>query len=123
MIGGGRIQHVQRNKAARCRPAHALYFSTYEAMKITLGVERSMHAPLATAASGAVATVVNDAIMTPGDVIKQRLQIASSPYTGVWDCMRRTYQAEGLRAFFRSYKTTVRSLTHNTASLGRPLAV
>lgn len=75
---------------------------------MALGVERSKHAPLATAASGAVATIVNDAVMTPGDVVKQRLQIAGSPYAGVLDCIRRTYRAEGLSAFYRSYKTTVR---------------
>ena len=86
-----------------------MYFSTYEAAKVALGVKRSQHAPLATAAAGAMATIVNDAFMTPGDVIKQRLQIANSPYKGVLDCIRGTYKHEGLRAFYRSYKTTVRS--------------
>jgi hypothetical protein len=62
-----------------------------------------------TAAAGAVATIVNDALMTPGDVIKQRLQLANSPYTGVIDCVVKTYQSEGLKAFFRSYKLTVRT--------------
>lgn len=87
-----------------------MYFSTYEAMKNLLGVRRSQHAPLATAAAGAAATVVNDAFMTPGDVVKQRMQIANSPYKSIFDCMLKTYRHEGLRAFFRSYKTTVRPL-------------
>jgi hypothetical protein len=78
-------------------------------MKLQLGVDRKTHAPLATALSGATATIVNDAVMTPGDVIKQRLQLASSPYKGISDCIRQTYRAEGFRAFYRSYKTTVTS--------------
>jgi hypothetical protein len=76
-------------------------------MKVVLRVDRKTHAPVATAISGAAATIVNDAVMTPGDVIKQRLQLASSPYKGIWDCIQTTYRAEGLAAFYRSYKTTV----------------
>lgn len=101
-----------------CRPAHALYFATYEVAKEAFGVQRSTHAPVATAAAGACATVVNDALMTPGDVIKQRLQIANSPYRGLLDCVVRTYRAEGLAAFYRSYQLTVcRSLPGAPADL------
>ena len=92
-----------------CRPAHALYFATYEVAKQSLGVQRSSHAPLSTAAAGAMATVVNDALMTPGDVVKQRLQLANSPYEGMLDCIVKTYRSEGIHAFFRSYKLTVRT--------------
>ena len=98
------------SQSLACRPAHAMYFSTYEAVKSLLGVRRSQHAPVATAAAGAAATVVNDAFMTPGDVIKQRMQIANSPYKGILDCISKTYRNEGIKAFFRSYKTTVRCL-------------
>lgn len=76
--------------------------------KEAFGVQRSTHAPVATAAAGAFATVVNDALMTPGDVVKQRLQIANSPFKGLLDCVMQTYKAEGLTAFYRSYKLTVR---------------
>ena len=58
-----------------CRPAHALYFATYELSKDRLGGNRPGHQPLATAAAGSLATVVNDGIMTPADVVKQRLQV------------------------------------------------
>ena len=94
-----------------------MYFSTYEAVKVALRVQRNEHAPLSTAAAGAAATIVNDALMTPGDVIKQRLQIANSPYRGVWDCIVKTYQHEGIRAFYRSYKTTVRTCCNLTRSV------
>lgn len=63
------------------RPAHALYFATYEAAKSTLGGDREGHHPVAVAAAGSVATLVNDAAMTPVDVIKQRLQVGDTPCT------------------------------------------
>lgn len=93
-----------------------MYFSTYEAAKTAMAVRRSEHAPVQTAVAGALATVVNDALMTPGDVIKQRLQLANSPYRGILDCALQTYRREGLRAFYRSYQTTVRALSRATAS-------
>lgn len=62
---------------------------------------------MATAAAGATATVVNDAFMTPADVIKQRLQVAHSPYRGVMDCITQILRKEGPGAFFKSYRTTL----------------
>ena len=37
------------------------------------------------------------------------VQVARSPYTGVWDCILRTWRHEGVGAFFRSFRTTVRT--------------
>lgn len=59
---------------------------------------------------GATATIVNDACMTPWDVIKQRMQISHSPFKNILDCATTTWRAEGLRAFYRSYWTTVRMI-------------
>ena len=42
------------------------------------------HHPLAAAASGVLATLAHDAIMTPMDTIKQRLQLGY--YTGMRHC-------------------------------------
>ncbi len=47
------------------------------------------------------ATVVNDMVMVPADVIKQRLQINRGQYRGVLDCVTQTWQREGLSAFYR----------------------
>ena len=58
------------------RPAHALYFATYELSKDRLGGNLPGHHPLLTGGAGALATVVNDGVMTPADVIKQRLQVS-----------------------------------------------
>jgi solute carrier family 25 iron transporter 28/37 len=54
-----------------------------------------------------LATVASDAVFTPMDTVKQRLQLTSSPYTGVSHCVRTVFRDEGLRAFFVSYRTTV----------------
>ncbi|KAL3158335.1 hypothetical protein ABBQ38_010576 [Trebouxia sp. C0009 RCD-2024] len=88
-------------------PAHALYFATYELAKQRLGGNDPGHHPVATAVAGSIATIVNDGVMTPSDVVKQRLQVANSPYRGMMDCILRVSREEGLSAFFRSYKTTL----------------
>ncbi|KAA8522460.1 hypothetical protein F0562_013179 [Nyssa sinensis] len=88
-------------------PAHAVYFSVYETCKQKLGGNRPGHHPLVHAASGVVATTASDAVLTPMDVVKQRLQLRRSPYIGVRDCMVRMVKEEGVRAFYASYRTTV----------------
>ncbi|KAK4419883.1 Mitoferrin [Sesamum alatum] len=87
-------------------PAHAVYFSVYEFCKKSFsGGNPDNHA--AHAASGVCATVASDAVLTPMDMVKQRLQLSSSPYKGVLDCVRRVLREEGFRAFYASYRTTV----------------
>eukprot|EP00898_Chlorokybus_atmophyticus_P008994 jgi/Chlat1/9096/Chrsp97S08418 len=88
-------------------PAHAVYFATYEAAKEFLGGNRPGHHPVAHATAGAIATVASDAVFTPMDVVKQRLQLENSPYRGIVDCVRRIIAEEGMGAFYRSYRTTV----------------
>nr|GMD14061.1 mitoferrin-like [Ipomoea batatas]GMD17347.1 mitoferrin-like [Ipomoea batatas] len=87
-------------------PAHAVYFSVYEFCKETFSGGNPNNSA-AHAASGVCATVASDAVFTPMDMVKQRLQLSSSPYKGVMDCMRVVFREEGIRAFYASYKTTV----------------
>ncbi|CAM8967308.1 unnamed protein product [Rhodiola kirilowii] len=87
-------------------PAHAVYFSVYETSKKFLSRENPNNS-MAHAASGVLATVASDAVFTPMDMVKQRLQLSSSPYKGVRDCVRRVFKEEGFRAFYASYRTTV----------------
>lgn len=88
-------------------PAHAVYFSVYELAKSSLTDRLGPNNPVAHAGSGVVATVASDAVFTPMDTVKQRLQLTSSPYTGVSHCVRTVLRDEGLGAFFASYRTTV----------------
>ncbi|XVF08331.1 hypothetical protein REPUB_Repub06bG0217400 [Reevesia pubescens] len=87
-------------------PAHAVYFSVYELSKQVLS-RGDPNNSMAHAASGVVATVTSDAVLTPMDMVKQRLQLKSSPYKGVADCVRRVLMEEGIGAFYASYRTTV----------------
>ncbi|MCO5551614.1 hypothetical protein L7F22_035677 [Adiantum nelumboides] len=88
-------------------PAHAVYFSVYEVAKEKLGGKRPGHHPIVYGAAGIFATITSDAVFTPMDVVKQRLQLPGSAYEGVIDCVRRTLRDEGIKAFYASYRTTV----------------
>ncbi|KAK9168041.1 hypothetical protein Syun_000181 [Stephania yunnanensis] len=87
-------------------PAHAVYFSVYELCKERFS-NGNPNNSAAHAVSGVFATVASDAVITPMDMVKQRLQLRSSPYKGVMDCVRRVVRDEGVGAFYASYRTTV----------------
>jgi solute carrier family 25 iron transporter 28/37 len=88
-------------------PAHAVYFSVYETAKEKLGGNTEGYHPVAHGAAGALATICSDAVFTPMDVVKQRLQVRWSPYKGLMHCITTMLREEGLKAFFVSYRTTV----------------
>ncbi|KAK1398160.1 Mitoferrin like [Heracleum sosnowskyi] len=88
-------------------PAHAVYFSVYETFKKSLLAYGSPNNSAVYAVSGVFATVASDAVITPMDVVKQRLQLKNSPYKGVGDCVRKVLFEEGVGAFYVSYRTTV----------------
>ena len=60
-----------------------------------------------TGAAGGLATILHDAVMNPADVVKQRLQVYNSPYRSALECLMKTYRREGIKAFYRSYTTTL----------------
>ncbi|CAD6993995.1 mitoferrin [Ceratitis capitata] len=85
-------------------PAHALYFGSYEmAKELLTRVTTNNHVNYM--ASGAVATLIHDAVSNPTDVIKQRMQMYNSKYNSVIGCMKDVYRNEGIKAFYRSYST------------------
>lgn len=88
-------------------PSHALYFSSYEYVKDTLKRTpgTSNHHIAIHGVSGCIATLLHDAIMTPAEVVKQRMQMSNSPYKTVMSCIMRVHKTEGLGAFYRSYTT------------------
>ncbi len=61
--------------------------------------------PFTAAISGGIATFLHDSIMTPMDVIKQRLQLGY--YRGMLDCANCIYTSEGFSAFYRSFPMTL----------------
>uniref|UniRef100_A0AAV1VED0 Mitoferrin n=1 Tax=Peronospora matthiolae TaxID=2874970 RepID=A0AAV1VED0_9STRA len=86
-------------------PAHAVYFSVFEAAKKALNADTSTLTPMASGLAGVIATVCHDSIMTPMDVVKQRLQLGY--YRGVADCFQTVMKHEGLRALYISFPTTL----------------
>lgn len=88
-------------------PAHAIYFASYEqTKKMLVRPEQSQQTKsVLLGCSGAIATVLSDAVMTPFDVIKQRLQL--NQHSGLVSCVRSVVQREGLRALYLSYPTTL----------------
>lgn len=104
-------------------PAHAVYFSVFEATKTALvnrltnqssnhkWVTDETH-PLIASGAGIAATVASDALMTPFDVLKQRMQVGpeathSSSSVRLMRTALSIYRTEGLGAFFVSYPTTL----------------
>lgn len=92
-------------------PAHALYFATYEAVRKGLAPgaksDGQVH-PLATATAGACATVIGDGVMTPLDVVKQRMQLSpKGTYASVMQCTKHVYVNHGVKAFYAGYGATL----------------
>lgn len=109
-------------------PAHAVYFSVFEATKTMLVnrfTDSNSHKivtdethPLIASGAGIAATVASDALMTPFDVLKQRMQMGeklatasnapkSSNSVRLFQTAASVYRREGLGAFFISYPTTL----------------
>jgi solute carrier family 25 iron transporter 28/37 len=84
-----------------------MHYAAYEFFKERFGGNLPGYHPIATASAGALATMAHDAIVTPLDVVKQRLQLSNSPYKSVTHCIQTTFREEGARAFYASYPTTV----------------
>lgn len=91
-------------------PAHAVYFGTYEFCKSHLigngpSSQPSSYQPVMIAMSGAMATITSDALMTPFDTIKQRMQLNTE--SKFWPIAKSIYRREGISAFYYSYPTTI----------------
>lgn len=90
-------------------PAHAMYFGCYENVKSVLTTKmngNSRNSDLANGLAGACATLFHDVVMTPAEVVKQRMQMYSSNYTSCQSCIAHVYRSEGPRAFYRSFTTS-----------------
>lgn len=88
-------------------PAHALYFSSYEHVKKHLNKRRPQFVPESAvhSSAGVIATLFHDAVMTPAEAVKQRMQMCCSKYTRWTVCARAMLREEGGRSFFRAYTT------------------
>ncbi|QPG75871.1 hypothetical protein FOA43_003257 [Brettanomyces nanus] len=115
-------------------PAHAVYYLVFESTKTALCkhfdqsnghihmkntlITDEKH-PLIASASGIAATTTSDALMTPFDVVKQRMQIlqqvhpanvtatTNHPPTSAFQVASQMYRNQGIRPFYISYPTTL----------------
>ncbi len=103
--GRGRLWRGVSTTLLGCIPAHAGYFSIYEEGKVQFGADGPHHAPLAAAATGMLATVAHDSVMSPMDVIKQRMQLGF--HSDVFSAMRAIARTEGVSSLYRSFPVTL----------------
>lgn len=112
-------------------PAHAVYYYVFESTKTALclrfeDVNHHLHRrnkivtdekhPLIASMSGIAATTTSDAIMTPFDVVKQRMQVLATPKSNNHPVRRpissfkvaaQMFHAQGIKPFYVSYPTTL----------------
>lgn len=85
---------------AGCVPAHAGFFGSYELAVARFAAKDDARRPVQMAACGGIATTVHDVILTPHDVVKQRLQLGR--HVGGWECAAAVWRQEGVWGFYRS---------------------
>lgn len=91
-----------------CIPAHVGLFGTYELARSNLldaDEEAQAAQPMRAAVCGALGTVVHDCVLTPADVVKQRLQLGR--YLGPIDCISSMLRHEGVASLYRSLPATL----------------
>jgi len=105
---------------AREIPAFGLYFSSYEAMTRRGDATK----PISTVhmmTAGGCAGMCSWLFTYPIDFVKSRLQVDGLAgirvYSGIWNCIAKTYQDEGARGFFRGMSSTlIRSFPVNAVT-------
>lgn len=102
-IGALRLWRGVGAVTASCVPAHALYFGTFEAVRGW----KQQDDVIVNGLAGSMAAVGHDIVMTPADVVKQRLQLGlHTTLSGCLTAMQRS--PEGLwPALYRSLPTTL----------------
>lgn len=95
-------------------PAYGAYTAVYTSVKQYLGYipGKSVHeigyiAAFAPLIAGAVADVASVPLFVPGDVITQRLQLASSPYKNARDAFRQIVNQSGYSGLFVGLNATI----------------
>jgi solute carrier family 25 (mitochondrial iron transporter), member 28/37 len=88
-------------------PAHAVFFGAYEFTKHTLGGNMTGHRPFEVIVAGLSATIAMDAVLTPMDAVKQRMQLSVGSYTSLVDCLVKVRAREGLGSLYAGYSTTL----------------
>jgi len=88
-------------------PSHSFYFGIYETMRQILHISRNQYEPFKTMIAAVIATMGHDLIVTPVDVVKQRMQLKGSRFNNPIEAAMFVRKHSGWSAFIRSYPTTI----------------
>jgi solute carrier family 25 iron transporter 28/37 len=107
VVGAARLWRGVQTMMIGCIPAHALYFSSYEAVKAYFSTQSGGEVVwYGSMMAGATATLFHDLIMTPLDTVKQRLQLGH--YQGSMTfALKKIARKEGAVALYRSMPITL----------------
>lgn len=85
-------------------PESAIKFTAYEQIKILMGQEGEQLPPFQKFLSGTLAGFIAQSTIYPMEVLKTRLALRKTgEFNGISDCVRKIYQKDGLKAFYRGY--------------------
>eukprot|EP00741_Cyanophora_paradoxa_P007094 tig00001086_g6865.t1 len=91
--------------AAGNGPSHSLFYAVYEVAKEVL--DKSGHSAWAEAAAGGVATIAQDVMTVPLDVIKQRQQLATGAHRSIASVLAEVRVSQGYRSLWSSLPITL----------------
>jgi len=104
-VGFSRLWRGVHTIMIGCVPAHAFYFSSYEAVKYANLRQDGSLPYWAGLLAGGAAVIGHDIIMSPLDTIKQRLQLGH--YSGLRQAALHMIKHEGTFSLYRSFPITL----------------
>ena len=94
-------------------PNAAIFFLTYEAVKLTAsyahrkGLNITAHDPIVHMLAASVGEVTSCLIQVPVEIVKQRRQAGYTTSNSSLAVIKQIWRSEGLKGFYRGYTTTV----------------
>lgn len=107
----------------RDSPGFGVYFSGYEYLTQKVTDSKGNVNTLSLLLVGGLAGVISWMVTYPLDVMKSRLQAdgvngGEKKYSGLWDCIKKSYKCEGLKVFTKGLNSTlIRAFPNNAATL------
>ena len=104
-------------------PAFGVYFQSYDLLCMLFSRGKSIHelGPMSLCLAGGISGINAWIVTYPFDVVKSRIQVdgvqGPRQYTGMINCFKKSYHADGWRVFFRGLNSTlVRAFPTNAAT-------
>ena len=111
MIKEGGVKSLWRGNlinVLKITPESAIKFTAYEQIKILMGQEGAQLQPTQKFLAGTTAGFIAQSTIYPMEGLKTRLALRKTgQYTSMFDCVRKIYKGEGIKAFYRGYLLVV----------------